>query len=241
MDLIENIDTLILNARKKGTITFHKFKYNVDGEEQKEGEDYILKHRGFTIKSSDITIISVGVYNFLWIKNMGKDKNYIYFSDDWRSLMVESDEYDHIKGIPIVCINLEDKKYCIELTTNEFNFLYINFITTLPKGCNNKECQRLRGVFAVLYKFLINIKYTGPVSLRDDSQYEGKFIVFTRAMEKKSNLSIYEKYGFIMSKERRDDIMKAVYNNDIKQLLTITRNIPMIANNINNFYQCFVK
>ena len=37
----------------------------------------ILKHRGFTIKSSDINIISVDAYNFLWIKNMGKNKNYI--------------------------------------------------------------------------------------------------------------------------------------------------------------------
>ena len=37
-------------------------------------------------------------------------------------------------------MNIETKKYCIELTTNQENHLYINYITTIPDGCNNRLC-----------------------------------------------------------------------------------------------------
>ena len=126
MDTCENIDTLIKIASEIGKVTLHNFEYSKD---EVEGEDYILKHRGVDINSKNISIIKTGGYIFLWIMNFeNKGKSYIYFADDLSKLLFESDEYDNIKGLPIVCINLEDKEYCIELTTNEFNFLYINFI-----------------------------------------------------------------------------------------------------------------
>lgn len=238
MDIGENINMLIGRAAKTGMITLHKFKYTGDGDEV-EGEDYVLKHRGINITSEDIAIITAGAYKFLWIMNFEQEgKSYIYFADHLGKLMVESDEYDRVKGLPIVSINLEDKKYCIELTTNEFNLLYINFITTLPSGCNNKECERLRGLFTVLYKFLMSIKYTGPVSLKDDVQAGGEFVTIKRAMAKNPSISIYQRYGFAMSTQRYQDIMEAVDKKDKKKLEALARNIPMMARSIENFNQC---
>lgn len=230
------MDTLIKIASEIGKVTLHNFEYSKD---EVEGEDYILKHRGVAINSKNISIIKTGGYIFLWIMNFeNKGKSYIYFADDLSKLLVESDEYDNIKGLPIVCINLEDKEYCIELTTNEFNFLYINFITTLPLGCDKKECKRLKGLFSVLYKFLINIKYNGPISLKDDVQVNGNFLTIKRALNNNPTISIYQRYGFEMSEKRYNDIRKAVINKDIKKLEEIARNIPMIALNIEKFNQC---
>ena len=234
MDAGKNINILIARAAKDGNIKIDKFKYD-DGEGGKEGEDYVLKHRGINITSKNIAIITSENYNFLWINNL--EKSYIYFADNINKLMVDSGEYS-VKGLPIVSINLEDKIYCIELTTNEFNVVYINFITTLPIGCNTKECKRLKGLFAVLYKLLMSIKYIGPVSLKDDVQVNGKFVTITRALENNPKISIYQRYGFKMSHERYKDIMEAVNKKDMKKLEVIARNIPMMASNIRNFNQC---
>lgn len=249
----ETIEDLINYASKIGNIRIEKFMLIYTGEDSdveeeekvEEGVTYVIHHKGTVTTSKDIRILTVGKYKFLWIKNVD-NKSYIYFADNIDNLIVDSGNFDDVGGISIYNINLEDRKFCIELTTNEFNFFYINYITTLPEGCLNIACKRTKGLFQVLYILLSSINYTDNVSLQDDVQIDDVFITPQRALQGKENISMYQRYGFKMSPDRRADIIKLAntINNTVNnheqrnKLNKITRAIPMVATNISKFNQC---
>ena len=200
-------------------------------------DDYIIKHMDMTISSDDIKIIIINKYKFLYINIY--NKIYIYFADNIYDLLKDSNEFDEKTGMPIMSINRESKKYCIELIYDKDEpHMHLNFITTLPKGCNNKECQRLNGLFKILKNFLTKYHYKGVVSLNDDVQVNGEFITKKRALEGKKDISIYQKYGFKIDIILRNCIINAVKTNDIKTLNALTRNIPMVSLDISKFDQC---
>ena len=226
------VPKLIENAIKKGIIKKNKLVV-----EDYEDDEFVIIHKGMNIPLDYISILSYDKYSFVYIKTP-KDKIYIYFSPKNEKLFEDTGFFDEKEGLSVISINIEQRLYCIELTTNEFNYIYINFITTTPDNCDEIECKKLNGLFKVLYNFLYAINYNNVVTLTDDVQINGKFITAERALKNNKHISIYEKYGFKMSPDRRQDIINAVNNNNIKIVKDLSRNIPMICKNITEFNQC---
>lgn len=227
------VSKLIENAIKNGTIKRNKLVF----EDYENNDEFVIIHKGIHIPIDNISILSYEKYIFVYIKTQ-KDKIFIYFSPKNKTLFEDTGNYDEKEGLPIISINIERKLYCIELTTNEYNNIYINFITTTPDSCDKIECHRLNGLFKLLYNFLSAINYNNIVSLTDDVQINGKFITTERALKNNEHISIYEKYGFKMSPTRRQDIINAVKNKNITLVEELTRNIPMISENITKFNHC---
>lgn len=132
-------------------------------------------------------------------------------------------------------IDKSDKQYCIELKF-ESNNLHINFITTESENCKKVFCNKLNGLFSVLYIFLKTVNYTGKITLEDDVMINGKFITYDRIINNKP--SIYEKYGFEIEKNRLYQINNALADKNYDKLKILSRCIPMYANNIDKFNHC---
>ena len=112
-------------------------------------------------------------------------------------------------------------------------------MTTIPNGCNNTLCNKgLSFLFKVLYIFLNHIEYKGQISLRDDSRLintKETNLIMLRLKQGKSQISIYEKYGFKMSDNTYNIILNLYNNNNINELKKHIFNIPMISKNIDLF------
>ena len=231
-----DLEFLIKKAINSGKIK--KVDMKMEDEDEDE-DDYHIFHRGIEIKKKDIYMLMIDPVeaSFLYVSIPSDKKIYFYAANDISSNLIEDIGY-HTTGNTIKGINFEDRKFCIELTLNEYNQIYINFITTLPDGCENKFCNKLNGLFALLFKFLNQIGYKDAVSLKDDARVGGDSLVFLRLMKNDKNIIIYEKYGFKMSVNRYNDIIKAKKDNDIIKLKNFTSNIPMRAKNINEFDKC---
>lgn len=199
----------------------------------------IVSHRGIPdVKPENVFwVIPKGNQecSFLYLKSPEHDEEYLYFMDDqFKRDIIEAigndgDEYYY-------GIDFADKKYCIELKYTTYKEIYINFITTLPKGCSNKYCSRLNGLFKVLKIFLDSIGYIGRVALKDDVQVNGKSITLERILEGKG--SIYEKYGFFIDEGIFREIKNSIDKGDKQSLKVLSRNIPMVAENTGKFDQC---
>ena len=203
-------------------------------------ENIELRNRGIPIVNLNIIIpIKYPECSFLYVRTYDKNEynEYLYFADDVSSLIEDTYSYTE-KGEEIYSINLENRKFCIELTMESLGYLYINFITTIPGNCKNYFCKGLNGLFQALYFFLSSIDYTKIVLLKDDAQVNGKFLLYERIINNQIPYSIYSKYGFEISPLRLADIEQAYKNNDLQVLKIITRNVPMVAPNINNFGKC---
>lgn len=164
-------------------------------------------------------------YDFLYVFTPEKEEFLYYFPS--RDDAIEP--LGKVKQYFLYGIDVTERKYCFEIKVNVVGEMYINYITTEPKGCN----LGLKGLFEILYLFLYKIGYKGKVALKDDVQIAGKFITYERILEGKP--SIYEKYGFRILPERLDSIRKAKDSNDLKTLKVLCSNIPMVARDISKF------
>jgi len=239
------IDDIISNSIKTNKIQLA----NVD--KQYLNNKYNIVHRGYDIKYDDISKLLINQnaipYNninklqFLYVKVPLINKSYLYYYCDLINLndLIDIIGYNKLTKNKIVGVNFEQKKYCIELTTNDENNLYINYMTTIPNGCNNTLCNKgLSFLFKVLYIFLNHIEYKGQISLRDDSRLinmKETNLIILRLSQGKSQISIYEKYGFKMSDNTHNIILNLFNNNNINELKKHIFNIPMISKNIDLF------
>ena len=246
---INLIDDIITNSIKTNKINLK----NVD--KQYLNNKYNIVHRGYDIKSDDISKLSINLQEnpnnidgltycklqFLYVKVPVINKSYLYYYCDLINLndLIDIIGYNKLTKNKIVGVNFEQKKYCIELTTNDENNLYINYMTTIPNGCNNTLCNKgLSFLFKVLYIFLNHIEYKGQISLRDDSRLinmKETNLIILRLSQGKSQISIYEKYGFKISSDIYNTILNAFNNKNITELKKHIYNIQMKADNIDLF------
>ncbi len=115
------VSKLIENAIKKGIIKRHKLVV-----EDYTDDEFVIIHKGIHIPIDNISILSYETYIFVYIKTQ-KDKIFIYFSPKNENLFEDTGFFDEKEGLPVISINIEQRLYCIELTTNEFNNIYIIF------------------------------------------------------------------------------------------------------------------
>lgn len=188
-----------------------------------------------TIDPAEIFSVTANGCTFVEIPcNFEKRVHYYYIADTEKDIFEDSG-YDET-GMPFYSINRSNKRYCIELIKDSRGFFKINFITTQPKGCSGVECKRLNGLFSVIKKFLEGIGYTGIVSLEDDVMVNGSLITYDRFLEGKP--SIYAKYGFCMSDDKKKQLDLLKSENRLEELRKSMRNIFMVAQNVSNFDKC---
>jgi hypothetical protein len=192
--------------------------------------------RNLTPSSSDLPSDSPSDCDFLYIKSPEHDEEYFYFTDNKEIIepLYAKEKNDGV--LYVYGIDFSDRKFCIELKMNMYKEFYINYITTLPEGCSNKMCQRLDGLFSILYCFLKSINYKGRIALKDDAMKNSESLLYTRLKEGKG--SIYEKYGFEIDPIFKREINEALKNSEYDKLRKLTRNVPMIAQGYSMFNKC---
>lgn len=206
-------------------------------EFETEDDDVMLKHKGQLVQRI-LHVVTPDHLSLVFVETE-QQKQYLYFADPSQKLMEDLNEYDAKTGQEVWGINTEDKKYCLELLwTHGACPVYLNFITTLPKGCADQRCKRLSGLFSILKSILEALKYRGPVCLKDDVQVQGKFITYERIIARKPQWSIYEKYGFQIVPPVYAELLKALEEKDKERLQRLARNIPMMAPNTARFASC---
>lgn len=140
------------------------------------------------------------------------------------------------------CLYSLSEEFCIELKYTEEENFFIKMITTTPYGCRNFECGRLNGLFSIIYDFLSSINFYGKIYLNDDAKAGDNFLIFSRLLEGKEDVSIYGKYGFkIVSKEVETiiDTYKETKDDQVLNMLkNKTRNLLMVADSYEKFKKC---
>ena len=112
-------------------------------------------------------------------------------------------------------IDVSPKLYCIELSdklSNDNIKTYLNWINygsecDLPRSVKN-ICKSLEGMMRLIFSFLSEIKFIGPLYLDDDSMIGNIKTIIPRLLTGKK--SIYDKFGFVTSYENNNRITELV-------------------------------
>jgi hypothetical protein len=205
--------------------------------EKEPDADFSFSHKGEPV-TTILLIIPVNNIECNFVYILTSDNTFLYYFPCTKELCTElvlSDlGYDE-NAKEVVGIDFEDKHFCIEIIDKE-SFLYINFITTTPDKCDSVMCNRLAGLFSMLYCFLSSIGYDGIVWLKDDVVINGEFITYKRLLEGKG--SIYTKYGFRILPNVQEKIDELLKFGKLEELKVLSRNIPMVSQNIIGFNSC---
>jgi len=142
------------------------------------------------------------------------------------------------------CLYSISEEYCLELKYFSGDFI-IKMVTTSPKGCSStdkKICTNLDNLFSLLYYFLKSIVFKGKVYLQDDAKIGNNFLIYSRIIDKKQEVSIYQKYGFKIESEEILGLIEKYKHSSDKTILEIlknkTRNLSMVAESYDKFNRC---